>query len=144
MAGTNQFNIGRDTQLTIVGAAGPMTFNIIIEFDHKPQYKKLESDGIDGQMRYRNLSMGHKGSFKLDRADNLATDYFVQQEANFFAGLNPDQVIITQTVYEASGIVTQYQFTNVTLQLEDSGSWKGLDKVGQTINWEATRWLKVS
>jgi hypothetical protein len=144
MAGTNQFNIGRDTQLTILGAAGVMNFNIITEFDHKPQYKKLESDALDGTMRYRNLSMGHKGSFKLDRSDANVTDYFVQQEANFFAGLNPDQVVITQTVTEANGGVTQYQWTGVTLQLEDAGSWKGLDKINQVINWEATRMFKLS
>jgi hypothetical protein len=141
---TNQFNIGRDTQLTIMGSAGPMSFNIITSFDHKPKYKELESDGIDGTQRFRNLPMGHTGSFKLDRADSNVTDYFAQQEANFFAGLNPDTVVITQTVNEASGAVTQYQWTGVTLQLEDAGAWKGLDKVDQTINFKATRFIKVS
>lgn len=144
MSGTNQFNIGRDTQLTIIGSSGPMTFNIITEFDSKPKYKNLESDAIDGTQRFRDLPMGHGGSFKLDRADSSVTDYFVQQEANFFSGLNPDQVVITQTIAEASGVVTQYQYTGVMLSLEDAGSWKGLDKITQQINWRASRMIKVS
>ncbi len=144
MAGTNQFNIGRDAQLTINGSAGPMTFNIITEFDAKPKYKSLESDAIDGTQRFRDLPMGHSGSFSLDRADSSVTDYFAGQEANFFAGLLPDQVTITQTITEASGAVTQYQYTGVALQLEDAGNWKGLEKITQKINWRATRMLKVS
>lgn len=144
MSGTNQFNIGRDSQLTIMSATGPLSFNIITDFDSKPAYKKLESDGIDGTMRYRNLPMGHSGSFKLDRADSNVTDYFAQQEANFFAGLLPDTVTITQTITEANGSVTQYQYTGVTLELTDAGNWKGLEKISQTIGFNATRLIKVS
>lgn len=144
MAGNNQFNIGRDSQLTVQGATGPLTFNIITEFDSKPQYKKLESEGLDGTKRFRNLPAGHTGSFKLDRADSSATDYFLQQEANFFSGLNPDSVIITQTITEATGVLSQYQFTGVTLALEDDGTWKGLDKIMQTINFSASRRIKLS
>lgn len=144
MSGTNQFNIGRDSQLTIMSATGPLSFNIITDFDSKPQIKQIESDGIDGTMRFRNLPMGHTGSFKLDRADSNVTDYFAQQEANFFAGLNPDTVTITQTITEASGAITQYQYTGVTLALEDAGNWKGLEKITQSIAFRASRLIKVS
>lgn len=144
MAGNNQFNVGRDSQLTIMGSAGPMTFNIITDFDSKPQYKKVQSEGLDGVTRFRNLPAGHTGTFKLDRADSMATDYFAQQEANFFSGLAPDNVTITQTVTEANGAVSQYQWIGVTLALEDAGNWKGLDKVSQTINFSASRMVKVS
>jgi len=144
MSGTNQFNIGRDAQLTIQGSSGPLTFNIITGFDSKPQYQKLQSRGLDGTKRTRNLPDGHSGSFKIDRADSTAEDYFLEQEANFFAGLNPDTVTITQTISEANGSVSQYQFTGVTLSLEDAGSWAGLEKVNQVINFDATRKIKVS
>lgn len=144
MAGSNQFSIGQQSQLTIVGAAGPMTFNILTEFDAKPQYKKLQSEGLDGVTRFRNLPAGHTGAFKLDRSDSSASDYFAQQEANFFSGLNPDTVTITQTIVEASGAITQYQYLGVTLALEDDGDWKGLDKVVQTIGFSASRKIKLS
>ena len=144
MSGTNQFSIGRDAQLTIMSATGPLTFNIITGFDSKPSYKKLESDAIDGTKRVRNLPNGHSGGFKIDRADSSAEDYFLQQEANFFAGLNPDTVTITETITEGNGSVTQYQFTGVTLSLEDAGSWAGLEKVNQVIGFEASRKIKVS
>ena len=144
MSGTNQFSIGRDAQLTIMSATGPLTFNIITSFDSKPQYQKVASRGIDGVKRIRNLPDGHAGSFKIDRADSAAEDYFLAQEANFFAGLNPDAVTITQTISEGNGSVTQYQYTSVALELADAGSWAGLEKINQTINFEASRKIKAT
>ena len=144
MAG-NQFSIGRDgAQITIMGASGPMSFNILTEFDSKPQYKDLKVEGIDGITRSRHLPNGHTGTLMFDRADSGVSDYFAQQEANFFAGLSPDQVTITQTITEANGSVSQYQYTQVDLWEDDDGTWKGLDKVPQRVNFYSARKIKVS
>lgn len=145
MAGSNQFNIGRDGfQITIMGSAGPMSFNILVEFDTKPQYKDVKVEGIDGITRSRHLPNGHTGTLMFDRADSALSDYFVQQEANFFSSLNPDQITITQTISEGNGAISQYQYTYVDLWEEEDGSWKGLDKVPQKVSFYAARKIKVS
>jgi len=58
--------------------------------------------------------------------------------------LNPDQVTITQTINEANGAVSQYQYTNVDLWQEEDGHWKGLEKVSQKIGFYSSRKIKLS
>lgn len=139
----NSFNIGRDAKINSVFSAGLLQFNIVTEFDHKPKTKNLESEAIDGQVRTRQIFMGHSGSFRVDRQDGTVQDYFAQLEANFYAGLPPDVGVITMTVSELDGSQSQYQWTGVTLRLTDGGSWKGLDKVTHSIEWDAIRWIKT-
>jgi hypothetical protein len=142
--GVNQFNIGRDYTLTINSLTGPLNFNIFVQFDVKPQYADVKVAGIDGITRSRHLPNGHTGSLMYDRADSNVTDYFAAQEANFFAGFPPDQIVITETVTEANGSLTQYQYTQVDLWLEDAGTIQGLNKIEQKMSFYAARKVKIS
>ena len=141
MSGQNSFNVGRDgSQLTIIDSiAGKVTFNGMIEFGAKPRTKELESEGINGVTTFRNLPNGHEGDFSFDRQDSSIEAYFATLEANFYAGLPPPTAIITQTINELSGSVSQYQYTGVALKLSDAGTWKGLDKVSQKVAFRASK-----
>jgi len=143
MSNPNSFSLGRDATLNIISSTGPLSFSILTKFDSKPQKKDVHSEGIDGITRHRYLPNGHSGSFSLDRSDSAATDYFVQQEANFFQGLPPDSVTITQIVQELDGSVNTYRYEQVSLWLEDDGAWAGLEKVTQSISFYAARKKKV-
>lgn len=142
----NTFNVGRDGYtLTIFDASGgQISFNGITGFDEKPQYAALESTTIDGVTRHRDLPKGHTGTITLDRQDSGVQDYFAGKEADFFAGLPPDDIVITHTIQELNGTTSQYQYSMVSLSLTDAGSWKGLDKVTLTLAWKASLINKVS
>ena len=146
MAGNNSFNVGRDgSKITIIDSvAGTVTFGGMTAFDAKPRTKNLESETITGNTIFRNVPNGHAGSFEFDRQDSSLDAYFTQLEANFYAGLPPPTAIITQTVSELSGSVSQFQYTGVVLQLSDSGNWKGLDKVTNRVEWRASRKIPLS
>ena len=141
MSGQNSFNVGRDgSQLTIIDSiAGTVTFNGMVGFGSKPRTKKLESEGINGVTTFRNLPNGHEGTFSFDRQDSSIDAYFATLEANFYAGLPPPTAIITQTVNELSGSISQFQYTGVALDLENAGEWKGLDKVSLAVGFRASK-----
>lgn len=137
----NTFNVGRDgSQITIFDSiAGQVTFNGMISFDAKARTKKLESETITGNTVFRSVPNGHEGSFEFDRQDSSVEAYFAQLESNFFAGLPPPTAVITQTISELSGGVSQFQYTGVQLDLDDAGAWKGLDKVTPKVSWRASK-----
>jgi len=144
--GANSFNVGRDgAQLTIRDSIqGTVNFNGMISFDTKPRTKKLESETIDGETRFRSLPNGHEGTFEFDREDSSVTDYFANKEANFFANLPPEDVFITHTINNMNGTVSQHQYIGVDLALDDDGTYKGLDKVVQKVSWRASHKILLS
>lgn len=144
--GVNSFNIGRDgSQITIFDSiAGQVTFNGTISFDSRARTKKLESENITGTTVFRNVPNGHEGTFEFDRQDSSVEAYFAQAEANFYAQLPPPVAVITQTINELDGSVTQFQYIGVQLDLTDAGSWKGLDKVNPKVGWVASKKIPLS
>lgn len=146
MTQLNSFNIGRDgAQLTIFDSIlGQQTFNGQIGFETKPRTKQLESEQITGQTIFRDVPNGHEGTITFDRQDASVETYFSAKEANFFAGLPPQQAVITHTISELNGGISQYQYIGVELKLDDAGDFKGLDKVTIKVSWRASQKIKVA
>jgi hypothetical protein len=144
--GANSFNVGRDgSQITIFDTlAGQVTFNGTTSFDSRARTKELESEQITGSTIFRNVPNGHEGSFEFDRQDSSIEAYFALLESNFYAGGPPPYAVITQTINELGGGVTQFQYTGVQLKLDDAGTWKGLDKVSPKVGWKASRKIPLS
>jgi hypothetical protein len=144
--GANSFNVGRDgSQITIFDTlAGQVTFNGMISFDSKARTKELESEQITGNTLFRFVPNGHEGSFEFDRQDSSVEAYFAQLEANFYAQLPPPYAVITQTINELDGSVTQFQYIGVQLNLTDAGSWKGLDKINPKVGWKASKKIPLT
>ncbi len=140
----NQFNIGNDTFLDIVGPSGPIQFNITTSFEAKPIYKDIDSVSIDGINRFDSLPAGHEGTFELDRADSTVDDFLAANEAAFYAGLNRSTMTITQTINEVNGSVSQYLYSGVTLKISDRGTWKGNEKVTVKVAFKAAFFTKVA
>jgi hypothetical protein len=143
MSASNQFNVGKDVTLDITGPNGPLRFNIVTAFESKPNYKSLDSKGLDGVDRYDDLPAGWSGSFTLDRSDSTVDDFFAQKEANFYSGLSANLVNITETISEINGSVNQYRYTGVALTLQDAGSKSADNKIVMKIGFRANRRIKV-
>lgn len=146
MPGTNSFNIGRDgAQLTIVSSLfGTVTINGITGFQAKPAVVKLKSVDITGRIRHRTIPDGHELTFDVDRQDPTYEQYFAAREANFFAGLPPEAIFVTQTITNLDGSVSQYQYADMDLAPEDDGNWKGQDKVAQRFTAQAGRKIQLA
>lgn len=140
----NNFSVGRDVTLNIIGQSGPLRFNLITGFSADQKTTDKSVKGLDGITRFMRFFDGWAGSFSIERQDSTADDYFTQLEANYYSGLAEQSISITETIQEVSGAISQYRYLGVLLSLASGGAWSGDDTVKQTINFVAARRVKVS
>lgn len=143
---SNGFTVGRDLSLHIVRADGrPLEFNELTGFQAKKNSKTRTVTLLNGKNKpVPNRGGDWVGSFDIERSDSAVDDYFAELEAAYFAGLDETPVYITETITEPSGAVSQYRYTDVVLDLEDAGNWKGDDTVKLKVSFTASRRIKIS
>ncbi len=141
---SNGFSVGRDVSLVITTPNGNLTLSGITGFSSKPMVTKLKSKLLDGTPKFGVIPDGWQGSFKLDRSDASADNYWAAQEAGYFNGQNQNAATIYETIQEADGSLTQWRYTGVILVLEDAGSYEGDKKVEQSFSFEASKRIKVA
>ena len=138
------FNTGRDVVLDVQTPTGALRLpTTTTAWEAKPKYKTIESVALSGENNHANVPIGWTGTIGLDRTDNIVGDFFVQLEANYYAGINIGYATITETISENNGAVTQYRYTKVALRLEEGGKFVGDDRVQVKIGFEASRKIKL-
>ncbi len=144
MSASNQFNVGKDVSLDIIGPSGPLRFSIMTGFDAKQNTHPLESLGMDGINRFDEAQKGWSGSFSLDRSDGTVDKYFAQKEANYYNGVSNPAVSITETIAEIDGSVSQFRYTGVCLTYADAGKKSADNKISMSISFRASRRIQVA
>jgi len=140
----NGFSVGRDIALNIQTPTGGLSLNLITKFSAKPETTDKKVKGIDGRTRHLSFPDGWSGSFEVERQDSTIDDFFAAQEASYYNGKSVTASTITETITEASGAVSQYQFTGVIFTYDDAGDWSGDDSVKQKIKFYAETRIKVA
>ena len=138
----NGYSIGKDNVLTVNTPNGILRVKLTA-FDAKPVYKDLQSNPMNEPPVHMSIPSGWKGSFKLDRQDATIDDFIAANEAAYWAGQAIQQGSITQTITEVDGTTSRYRFTNVNIRVTDPGNWAGEKLVDQTVEFEASRRLKL-
>ena len=140
----NDFTVGKDVSIDLVTPSGILQLPVTTTgFEAKPMYNKLRVKCLDGVNRGANIPDGWEGTIMLDRSSSVVDDFFAQQEAGYFAGLNTLTGSITETIQEANGSVSQYRYVRVVISLDEAGNFKGDQTVGQTIGFFASFRRKV-
>jgi len=140
----NNFNVGRDVTLQIVGYDGTIqNFTLQTSFDGKQETHQIKVLGMDGTVRFLELPAGWTGSMAFDRQDSSLDVYFANLESGYYSGVNAQAATITETIAEVDGSTTQWRYTGVVFRLDDAGSWKGDSQVNMKMSWSASRRLKV-
>jgi hypothetical protein len=140
----NGFSVGRDIATNIQTPSGALPLALITKFTSKPETTDKKVKGLDGRTRHLIFPDGWTGSFEVERMDSTVDDFFAAQEAGYYAGLDLLPSTITETITEASGATTQYQFNGVILKLDDAGDWEGDNTVKQKISFMAETRIKVA
>ncbi len=140
----NNFTVGRDISLDIIGSSGPIRFSKIVKFASKPDQTSQKIKGLDGITQHLEFPDGWSGSFDIERQNSAVDDYFAQLESDYYAGLNRKPATITETIREADGSISQFRYVNVLLKLDDAGSYQGDKSVPQKVSFVAARRLKIS
>lgn len=138
----NGYSVGKDVVITLNMPSGILRVNLTM-FDAKPVFLDLKSRPLNSPPVHMNIPDGWKGSAKVDRQDASLDDFTAQAEAAYWAGQNVLKGSITQTVTEPDGSTSRYRFTNVSLKITDPGSWSAEKLVDQSLEFEASRRIKV-
>lgn len=138
----NGYSIGKDNVLTINTPSGIMRVTLT-HFDAKPVYTDLKSMPLDKPPVHMSIPSGWKGSAKLDRQDATIDDFVAANEAAYWAGQTVLPGSITQTITEVDGSTSRYRYTNVNIKVTDPGAWASEKLVDQSLDFEASRRLKL-
>lgn len=139
----NGLSTGIDSKLSFVDINGVQRFMIIESVVSKEDAAVGKQIAMDGTVRHPKFHQGWSGTFVLQRSDNSMDNYIALQEASYYQGVDQVPMTITQTITEVSGSISQYQFTNVVITLEDAGMYSGTDIVKQTVAFAASRKLEI-
>lgn len=139
----NGLNSGIDVTLKFTDINGVQKFAILESFTSSENANVPDHVSIDGLNRLPKFHLGWKGTFVFQRNSNAIDDYIVLQESQYYLGADQLPGTITQTVKGNNGSLTQYQYTNVVLVLEDAGMYSGTDIVKQTLTFSASRRIQL-
>ena len=131
-------SVGRDQTIVLVdpnyNGGLPLSFPVVSATDLRQLAKRLQWIALDGTNSYAEIPQGWEGSVTVDRANGAVMNYFVQTEANYYAGSSTSQVYLSQTITNADGSVSQYRYIGGTMKLSDAGKFAGDEKVTLKID----------
>ena|ERR1017187_6053372 len=136
----NGLTLGSDATITIRDQVGEIISTITVQnFSSKSDATEKDVEFLSGDVRGLTFEKGYSGGFDVVRVDASVDRYFYAKEIAYYNKQNISPVTLTQTVSETDGSVTQYQFTGVTLRLDDAGSFSNENEVIQKVMYKARR-----
>jgi hypothetical protein len=139
----NGFTVGRDVSIAVQTPSGPLMLSLITKFTRKPDNTVRKIKGLDGITRPLIFPDGWSGTIEIERQDSVVEDSIAAWEAGYFAGQDRTPSTITETVTNANGTVSQYQFTGVFFQLETAGEAAGDESVKVVLTFMAEQRIKI-
>lgn len=135
---------GIDHKLTFTDINGVEQFASLESFTSKEDATVNKQVQMDGNIRHPKFHEGWSGSFMLQRNSDFTDAYFAAQEASYYLGEDQIPLTISETIQESDGTISQFQYTQVVLVLEDAGTFTGTDIVKQSVSFFAARKLKLA
>ena len=75
---SNEFSVGRDCQLVVMGPFGRVDLAHVTGFDSRQQTASIRVDRIDGRQMAAELPKGWEGMFELERGSSAADDFIAR------------------------------------------------------------------
>jgi hypothetical protein len=139
----NNFSLGRDTQLVLMGPAGRVDLTHVTGFESSQLTLPVRVDRLDGTQMSAELPKGWHGSFEIERGNSAVDDFIATAEQSYFNGNQVNYGALYQYVTEPDGSVSTYQYDSVTFKLLSAGQWKGDAPVKQKLEFFAARRKRV-
>jgi hypothetical protein len=139
----NGLSSGIDHKLTFTDVNGVQNFTIIENFTSKEDAVTDKLIAMDGTVRHPKFHQGWSGTFMLERNSDFMDAYIAVQEAAYYQGLDQVNLTIQETIQENDGTVSQYQYIQVVITLEDAGTYSGTEIVKQNVTFAASRKLQL-
>lgn len=134
---------GIQHKVSWIDSTGILRFQLIESFQSKEDATTNKHVQMNGEVRHPKFHMGWSGSFVLERSGDFMDSYIAAQEADYLRGIDQRPVTITETITEVDGTVSQWQYTNAVLTLENAGDWTGIEITKQNVTFQARRKIKI-
>jgi hypothetical protein len=139
----NNFSVGRDTQLVVIGASGRVDLSHVTGFEARQLTQSIRVDRLDGKQMGAELPKGWEGSFDIERGNSATDDFISTAEQAYYNGSQPVLGTMYQYITETDGSTSTYQYDSVTFRLSSAGQWKGDASVKQKLDFFASRRLRI-
>jgi hypothetical protein len=139
----NNFSVGRDTQLVVIGASGRVDLSHVTGFEARQLTQSVRVDRLDGKQMGAELPKGWEGSFDIERGNSAADDFILATEQAYYNGSQPVLGTMYQYIAETDGSTSTYQYDSVTFRLASAGQWRGDASVKQKLDFFASRRLRI-
>ncbi len=139
----NNFSVGRDTQLVVIGPSGRVDLSHVTGFEARQLTQSVRVDRLDGNQMGAELPKGWEGSFDIERGNSVADDFISVAEQAYYSGSLPTLGTMYQYITETDGSTSTYQYDGVTFRLSSAGQWKGDASVKQKLDFFASRRLRI-
>jgi len=131
----SMFNVGRDTQVVVLGAYGRVDLAHVTGFEARQVTASVRMARIDGTQLGAELPKGWEGQFTLERGNSAVEDFIAQLESDYYNGQTPAAGTLYQYITESDGSTSTYQYNNVVFKLASAGLWKGDTSVTQRLEF---------
>ena len=139
----NNFNIGRDCQLVLIGPAGRVDLAHVTGFESRQITHSIRVDKLDGTQIAAELPRGWEGTFELERGTSAADDFISAAEQSYYNGDGVPFGTVYQYVTETDGSISTYQYGTVVFKLSNAGQWRGDACVKQKLEFFASQRQRV-
>lgn len=140
---SNDMSVGRDLTFTIVTPAGTLNISGVTDYSVAKKNTTLTSKRLNGRQVHGTIPDGFDITIRLDRRDNVLDNFFADQDAAYYAGINLRGGTIYETIQEKDGSISQYRYTDVILEFNGPGDWKGDSFIPLTLMAHATERQRV-
>lgn len=140
---SNNFSVGRDCQLVLMGPYGRLDLTHVTGFESHQLTAPIRIDRIDGVQMAAELPKGWDGFFDLERGSSAVDDLIAQAEAAYHNGTSVPAGTLYQYVTETDGSVSTYQYENAVLKLAHAGAWRGDQSVKQRLEFFAAKRTRI-
>ena len=141
--GTGNFNLGRDNSIILMGPFGRVDLVNVKSFDAKMETANVSVDRMDGRQLRAELPKGWTGSISVARGNSALDDLFSNIEAAWYNAGTIIASTLYQYVQEADGSTSTYQFSEVSIKLDNAGQYAGDKEVDQSLSFMAGRRRRV-
>ena len=143
----NRFDTGKQCSLVVVHALAPggrLDLPLVTDFDAKPTYHDITSNGLDGYTRTMHIPQNVPLSFSVDRTDSTIDAFCSAMWQSYYLSGFVAVGQVFHYVQEASGSQSTTQFMDVAFKVDDLGSWKKESAVSQKLTGTAMRYLRIT
>jgi hypothetical protein len=140
---SNQFSVGRDCQLVVIGPFGRVDLSFVTGFESHQVTAPVRIDRMDGVHMAAELPKGWDGFFELERGNSAIDDFIAAIEAAYHSGTAVPTGTLYQYVQEADGSTSTYQYDAAVFKLAQAGSWRGDQSVKQRLEFYASKRKRI-